>query len=109
MATLREWITKSVQGEEVESVVFGEMGWGDYKSDEVPNYETCPKGKRLSLEEASPWLDYEFNSGYGAPGCQAIYVWTKSFVFFVSQYDGATGPNIIPRHPVDVMPDMPGG
>lgn len=95
--------------ESVEGVVIGEMGWGDYNSEEVPNYKDQPKGKVLSWEEAKKYLDYKFSAGYGAPECNAIYAWTPNWVIAISQYDGSTSPFKIPRHPVNIMPKMPGG
>ena len=108
-STLKDWILKSADGEPVEAVVLGEMGWGDYNSENVPNYEQQPRNKVLTWEEALPWISYNFDSGYGAPGCNAAYAWTKTKVIFVSTYDGSTRPCVIPRHPVDCVPSMPGG
>lgn len=109
MANLKDWILKEAKGEAVEAVVIGEMGWGDYGSDSVPNYAQQPRGKVLAWEEALPWIDYEFDCGYGAPSCNAIHAWTASKVLFVSQYDGATCINSVPRNPSDAKPEMPGG
>jgi hypothetical protein len=107
--TLESWILECAEGEAVEAVVLGDMGWGGYKSSEVPDYENQPKGKVLSWEEALPWIGYKFNDSYGAPGCNCVAAWTKSWVISVYQYDGSTGPFRIPRNPVDFMPEMPGG
>lgn len=109
MARLIDWIEKMAEGEPVEAVVIGEMGWGDYGSDRVPNYAACPKNVVLSWDAAKPWLEYEFSDGYGAPGCQAITAWTKSRVIGIAQYDGSTHPFSMPRDPVDHTPSMPGG
>lgn len=109
MATLYGWIVKAADGKPVEAVVIGRMGWGEYKSEKVPNYSACPKGVVLTWEEALPWLQYEFCSGYGAPSCQAVYAWTADRVIFISQYDGATGIEYMPRHPTAGEPNMPGG
>jgi len=108
MANLVEWIDSNREKEEVLGIVIGEMGWGDYGKDDVPQYNTQPRGKVLLWREAKPLLDYDFSSGYGAPGCNAIYVWTKSWVMFVVQYDGSTRLKRIPRNPTDIMPEMPG-
>lgn len=106
---LVRWIIEEANGEEIEAVVIGEMGWGDYGYDDVPNYKKQPKFAVLDWEKAKVWIDYEFNSGYGAPRCNAIYAWTKSWVIAISQYDGSTEPFRIPRHPTDCHPEMPGG
>lgn len=109
MGNLKQWIEYEAKGEEIVGVVIGEMGWGDYGSDAVPEYETHPRGKVLSWNEAAPLLDYDFNNGHGAPGCEAIYAWTTNHVIYISQYDGSTAPSRIPRNPTDIMPEMPGG
>lgn len=107
--SLEQWILNAAEGQNVEAVVIGEMGWGDYNSENVPNYDKCPKGVVLKWEDALPFLKYKFYHGYGSPGCQAIYAWTKSWVIFIAQYDGATSPHRVPRNPIDIMPTMPGG
>jgi hypothetical protein len=109
MANLKDWVLEMAESEEVEGVVIGEMGWGDYHSERVLQYEQQPKNKLLTWTEAQPLIDYEFDSGFGAPGCNAIYAWTKSWIIAIAQYDGATFPFRIPRNPRDVKPEMPGG
>ena len=109
MERLIDWITEEAAGETVLNVTIGKMGWGDFKSEGVPNYEECPKGKMLSWEEAKPWLMYEFDSDYGAPRCQALYAWTENKVIAIGQYDGMTWAYGIPRNPCDCMPEMQGG
>lgn len=109
MANLVEWITEKAGADAIEAVVLGEMGWGDYNSAAVPNYKEQPRYVVLSWEQAKPWLDYEFHNGYGAPGCNAICVWTTNQVLFVSQYDGSTDIQSVPRNPVAHKPSMPGG
>ncbi len=108
-ATLKEWITEAAAGEPVVGVVLGEMGWGDYGNEDVPDYAKCPKNKLMSWEEALPFLSYDFATGFGAPGCQAVHAWTEKRVIFVSQYDGSTCIESVPRNPQDCEPSMPGG
>lgn len=109
MSNLVDWIETIADGEEIKAVVIGEMGWGDYNSEKVPNYEQIPKGIVISWEDAKKWLDYEFGSGHGAPECNAVIAWTETKVITIGQYDGATWPYSLPRHPIDVMPTMEGG
>lgn len=109
MANLKEWLIEAANGEEIIAVVIGELGWGDYKKEKVPNYDEQPKNKVLSWQEAIKWIDYEFYSGHGSPRCNAITAWTKNWVFFIVQYDGATSLCSVPRNPIDHVPDMPGG
>lgn len=116
---LIDWITEEAAGEEIQAVVIGRMGWAhgsgnedmanDYGCEDIPNYVNCPVNKVLSLEEARPWLEYSFDAGYGSPGCQSITAWTPNKVIFISQYDGSTSVESVPRNPVDHEPKMPGG
>ena len=110
MANLVEWVEAAADGEPIEAVVIGDMGWSDnYGSEDVPTWDSQTRNKVLSWVVAREWLNYDFDSGFGAPGCNAIYAWTPTKVIFVSQYDGATSIESIPRHPIDCKPSMPGG
>lgn len=108
-ACLKDWLMEAANGEAIEAVVLGEMGWGDYGSAAVPNYALQPKGQVLTWEQALPWISYEFNDGYGSPGCNAVNAWTKSRVIWVTQYDGSTSTSWAYRNPTALMPEMPGG
>ena len=109
MSNLVKWIEDYAEGEQIEGVVIGSMGWGDFGSEQVPSYDSIPRGKLLTWDQAKQWLDYDFSSGYGAPGCNAVYVWTETQVLFVVQYDGSTSMESVPRNPIATMPYMPGG
>lgn len=109
MSTLKEWIEEMAGGEPVEAVVIGEMGWGSYGADKVRGYNDQPRNTVIPWDEAVPFISYEFINGFGAPGCNAVVAWTRSWVIFVSQYDGSTEPERIPRNPTDHEPGMPGG
>lgn len=103
MSNLKQWILDTADDEQIEAVVIGEMGLGNYGKMEVPDYDQIPIGKLLTWDEAQKWLDYEFDTGY------AVYAWTKNKVIAIGQYDGATWPYSIPRNPIDVKPKMVGG
>jgi len=107
--TLKAWIEIMADGEPVEAVVIGEMGGGGSGSENVSGYAEQPRGQVLSWEQAIPWISYEFDDGYGAPGCNAIWAWTPSWTIGISNYDGSTSPFRIPRNPTPGMPEMPGG
>lgn len=62
----------------------------------------------LAWAEAVPYLRYEFDAGYGVPGCEALYAWTASWVIFVDCHDGSTAIQRVPRHPVPCDPIMLG-
>ena len=110
MANLKEWILAEADGEKIEAVLIGKMGWGDYRKKDVPGYDDMPKGELLTWEEAEGWLDYDFDDGFGSPSCNAVWAWTENKVIAIGQYDGATWAYYIPRNPVDnIMPSMEGG
>lgn len=109
MANLIEWIESTAEGEPIQAVVIGKTRWYDYGKENIPTWDKQPRGKVISWEKAKEFLDYQFNSGFGAPGCNAIYAWTKSKVIFVSQYDGSTSIEWVPRDPIECNPEMPGG
>jgi hypothetical protein len=109
-ATLKEWILEEAAGEPILAVVIGEMGWGGvFCSERIEGYDTHIRGKVLTWEAAEPFLSYQFDYGFGAPECEAVYVWTETKVMFVTQYDGSTCLDFVPRHPIDCDPAMPGG
>lgn len=94
--------------EEVEGVVFGEFGLGDF--DNLPIIPKDVQGRVLSLEEAKRYMqDWKFSGGYGAPDCAATYIWTNKRVIWVTKYDGATWLSSIPRNPEPIMPKLHGG
>lgn len=113
---LVRWIEEIAEGEPIEGVLIGEMGWRGYGSEKVPTWKQQPSDKLISWTEARVLLDYEFDSGYGSPSCNAICVWTPSIcvwtpskVIGISQYDGATNWFWFLRNPIDHTPEMPGG
>ena len=108
MSNFKQDILKVAGDEPIEFIVIGGMEWGDYHSEKRPPYQEI-KGKLLSWEEAIPYIDYEYNTGYGSLDCQAITAWTANKVIFVWQFDGMTEVAFIPRNPVPHMPSMPGG
>jgi hypothetical protein len=109
MSNFKNDILEEAGDEPIEAIVIGEMGWGgDYNAEGKPAWDEV-RGKILTWEEASPYLDYEYDDGYGATGCQAIAAWTKTRVLFVSQYDGSTTVESVYRNPTEHNPNMPGG
>lgn len=64
--------------------------------------DPVPKGfyKRvLTWEEVEQYLDYEYNSSFGARDCHDIRFWTEDKVFYVHEYDGSTDIHDQPRNP----------
>jgi len=96
--------------EMLEHVVFG--SWGSF-SDDAPTPEVPPNvmGCRLLPHEAKPFLlTFSFNGDYGTPECYATWIYTNKNVYWVTQYDGSTSLDSMPRNPTqDRIPYMPGG
>lgn len=62
----------------------------------------------LSREDGLKKLDEDYDSGYGSADCYPFYAWTASRVFFVQEYDGATGIGWVPRMPTALDPEFSG-
>lgn len=117
MSAYNELMEYLQKGEEVEGIVFGAFGWYGSKSNlgyKEPKPPPVPFNKRrrvLTLEQAEPYMqqDWSFYGGYGAPECYATYIWTNKRVLWVTQYDGSTSFDSMPRNPCNCIPIMPGG
>lgn len=88
-------------GETIEAVVLG---------DDERGYREHPKLSLevLTWEQARPLLDYDYDPGYGGQDCHSFYAWTQTRVIFVHEYDGATAPHWVPRHPAQIKPEANG-
>jgi len=100
-------IEEAAEGEPIEAIVIGEMGWEGYGDDDRHAPGLARKGEILRWAEARPLLDYEYDRGFGAPDCQAIRAWTENKVIWVTQYDGSTSVNSALRNPPPPSPDDP--
>lgn len=84
MATIRQWLTDAGFKWNSGRIILQEVGEDEY----------CPGwGNPESAREATPSdrkLDYEFESGFGAPRCPRFIAEDDEFIYFPSQYDGAT-------------------
>jgi hypothetical protein len=105
MANFKDDLLEVAAGEAIEAIVLGGGGWGQ----QLKAWGDYPVGSVMTWAEALPYVDREYDNGYGSPKCPSTYAWTESRVLFVVQYDGATDVHSLPRNPVDVKPDMPGG
>lgn len=121
MCTFADDIEEAAGGP-IKSVVIGGFGWsggalGDrdeegglvYGLDETRVIPDDKKGIVLPWEEARTLLNYEYDTGHGAPDCHAITAWAADRVIWVTQYDGATNLSTARRHPANHSPRMPGG
>lgn len=71
-----------------------------YFEEDPRNIAAAPfMGKLLSWEEAKPLLNYEYDQGYGRVDCHMVTLWSKDWIYFIHEYDGATWPVSVPRNP----------
>lgn len=49
-------------------------------------------------------LDYTFDAGYGGAEGPAFCLWTRDWVYFPHEYDGAESVHCVPRHPASAYP-----
>ena len=95
---LTRFLSEDCGGEAVESVVFGDF---DYCCDNPKP----PFGKLMRPDEASTYCGgWEFAGGFGTAGCYPMVAWTASYVIFVSEYDGSTRLESLPRNPIACNP-----
>lgn len=109
----RELFDMLEPGEAIESIVFGAWGWGSdggepaYNEPDPPPVPMAKRGDVLAWAEAEPYMHgWQFSGEHGAPDCYAVTVWTNRRVFWVQEYDGATGLTSAPRHPFPHWPRM---
>lgn len=102
MTTLFDWLCEAADGEEIEFITLGKRPYDS-------TWPPYPIGKLLSLKEALPFIQIEFDDGFGSQGNPPMHAWTKSWVIGTSAYDGSTSWFKIPRNPIDWDPCEPGG
>jgi len=125
MNAYEELLAFLTEGEQVESLVFGNFGhdngselyWDDY---EWEQWGECPSvknpiereniGKIMSLETAKPYMQgWRFEHDMGGLNCYGMYIWTNKRIIWVGKYDGATWLSSAPRNPIECRPLMSGG
>lgn len=105
MANLKTWLEEAekIHGETIEAMVVGQHYRARW-DDAVQHDENV----LLSRDAGLARVDQEYSNGYGGADCFPLYAWTESRVYFVAEYDGATGLNWVPRHPVQIEPSFSG-
>lgn len=104
-STLWNQLVFALAGEPVEAVRFDPVSdrgslESHYGMERYAGYASIPFGRILSLAEAKPHMMAGFYAGYGTQECPNITVWTKTRVFTVHEYDGATWLEAHEREPV---------
>jgi hypothetical protein len=89
-------------GELVFAIVVGRHDRDAYYHKSPTAYENVV----LSREDGLALLDQDYDNGYGGADCRPFYAYSQNRIYFVSEYDGATGLGWMPRHPVDCKPSF---
>lgn len=108
MGNIKTWLLRAEEnfGEEIEAISIGKHDRDEYReSDRRPEFA---RKALLSREQGLQILDEDYDSSYGSADCFPMYAWTKSRVFFVGEYDGATGLDSVPRNPLACNPCFSG-
>lgn len=109
MANIKEWLVAAEQeaGETIEAIVVGEHDDDKWSTsgDRRPEHQ---RNVILSRADGLALLDEEYDSGYGGADCFPMYAWSASWVWFIGEYDGATGLASVPRNPVSCEPQFSG-
>lgn len=105
MANLKEWLLGAEDefGKSIEAIVVGKHDNKGYREPAMADENIV-----LSRDAGLAKVDQEFDNGYGGADCFPLYAWTASRVFFVAEYDGATGLNWAPRNPMAITPEFSG-
>lgn len=89
--------------ETVEAVVVGRYeSW--YQGDNK-NFPDSLSERPVSWDEVKEYFNYEYDDGYGGAECHPLYIYTKSYILYVSEYDGSTAVCKIPRNPIKCSPN----
>ncbi len=100
MTTFAEDIEAALVPEPIEAiVVMKPSDWDDTIHSRSVKLGEPKYDERLSWAEARPWLDYEYDAGYGGQDCHDFYAWTPNLVAFIHEYDGSTSVMSVPRNP----------
>lgn len=102
--TLRDEILEVARGEPIIGICIKpyqrHARWDSSSGDDQPVRQ---------WEDVAPWLGYTYDHGYGGVSCHSFIAWTESRVIFVSQYDGSSWVDSMPRNPTPTQVYMPGG
>lgn len=114
--TLREWYTKFTKktNEHITHVQLWaadrwEWNWRtnteewmeeDSELWKTPEWVVAPVGTIWPYHETpKEILDYKFYDGFGSPESPCVLAWSKSYVLYISEYDGSQELRWIPRFP----------
>lgn len=96
MTYIKQWIEEAERqnGETVQAFVVGPPDYTIYR-----NPPTSDENIILTREDGLAKL---------GQGFVPMYAWTKSWIYFLMEYDGVLSPHRIPRNPVNCEPEFNG-
>lgn len=110
MTTMKNWFDQFTAdtGEKVEFICLGEVPtwWGEH---EIARWNGYQPNVVLPFGGGEPWLDVDFDEGFGGNETPNFCAWSPNWVIFSDNYDGAEGIQYVPRNPTDHTPIRPGG
>jgi hypothetical protein len=101
MANITDWLIDAEKeiGEQIVAVVVGKHYDVPWAAPPLPDEHVI-----LDRNTALMKLDKEFDDSYGGADCHPIFAWTENVIIVISEYDGSTHLNIIPRNPMACEP-----
>lgn len=95
IANVKDWLLEAEQitDERITAIVIGPHG----------HYDRAPhpqQNKVLSRKKGLAILDETFKN-HGVAGCYAIIAWSKTWVYYLREYDGRVALTWHPRHPTN--------
>lgn len=66
------------------------------------NNESFADIEKMTIDDSG--LDVEFDDGFGAACGESFFAWSKEWVYFCLEYDGAESVGCVPRNPSGVKP-----
>ena len=109
MANIRKWLedAEKTTGETIEAIVVGQHDAREsrFQANDKPLPD---ENIILSREDGLKKLDQDYDNGYGGADCFPIWAWTANRIYFISEYDGSTRMNYVPRNPIAGEPDFGG-
>ncbi len=107
MANISTWLREAEArtGETINAIVVGVHYDRRYGMDTEARED---EHVTLSREDGLKKLDLDYDNGYSGADCYPMYAWTDRWVYFVSEYDGATCLSRVPRNPGPCAPGFDG-
>ena len=105
--TLGAWLNQFEEA--YGAIVAVSIGAAPHSGRNPSSWPPLPVSLRPLAEVPVEVLTHEFDPGYGAPGCPAVWAWSNTHTFVIIEYDGSTSWAAVPRYMSHDEPRMYGG